>query len=302
LSPYLQDWANELEYVVFDEVHMIARDNGEEEYESMSGHYVRILSLIGCPFLALSASISNPDMLSEWLSSIHKQTVYCVPAMERKVTRWSHLHLHYLNPETSNMFHINPVALVRSNKDLPQITELSAVEALQIYEAMTSVITDEQLNRLKPEVYFAAHNKNNLRITSEEEHLYAKDLLQFFSTLAEEKQQTIQAILLPKDIIPSTSVEPKAAMILNMMKMLQSTHKSPAILFHFDLETSIENLKEIVNLLEVQQHTSNKKFKQRSFGDEEAYQKSRNDNSKLDAEEKEKRRNVKDEIDAVKSK
>ncbi|GCB77266.1 hypothetical protein scyTo_0019977, partial [Scyliorhinus torazame] len=63
LSPHLQDWANKIQYVIFDEVHCLGGEIGAEVWE-------HLLALIRCPFLALSATISNPEDLTQWLQLV----------------------------------------------------------------------------------------------------------------------------------------------------------------------------------------------------------------------------------------
>ncbi|XP_067885360.1 probable ATP-dependent RNA helicase DDX60 isoform X2 [Heterodontus francisci] len=63
LSPHLQDWTKRMKYVIFDEVHCLGGEIGAEVWE-------HLLVIIRCPFLALSATISNPEDLTEWLQSV----------------------------------------------------------------------------------------------------------------------------------------------------------------------------------------------------------------------------------------
>ncbi|GCC33188.1 hypothetical protein chiPu_0011656 [Chiloscyllium punctatum] len=63
LSPHLQDWVKRIQYVIFDEVHCLGGEIGAEVWE-------HLLALIRCPFLALSATISNPEDLTQWLQSV----------------------------------------------------------------------------------------------------------------------------------------------------------------------------------------------------------------------------------------
>lgn len=60
LSARRHDWVHRLKYVIFDEVHCIASDIGGLVWE-------HCLLLIRCPFLALSATIRNPEQMHAWL-------------------------------------------------------------------------------------------------------------------------------------------------------------------------------------------------------------------------------------------
>ncbi|XP_045058537.2 probable ATP-dependent RNA helicase DDX60 isoform X2 [Desmodus rotundus] len=63
LAPHRQTWVKRIRYVIFDEVHCLGGEIGAEIWE-------HLLVMIRCPFLALSATISNPEHLTEWLQSV----------------------------------------------------------------------------------------------------------------------------------------------------------------------------------------------------------------------------------------
>nr|XP_058158354.1 probable ATP-dependent RNA helicase DDX60 [Dasypus novemcinctus] len=65
LSPHYQKWVKRIRYVIFDEVHCLGGEIGAEVWE-------HLLVMIRCPFLALSATISNPKHLTEWLVLVKK--------------------------------------------------------------------------------------------------------------------------------------------------------------------------------------------------------------------------------------
>ncbi|XP_057576651.1 probable ATP-dependent RNA helicase DDX60 [Hippopotamus amphibius kiboko] len=65
LSPHSQKWVKRMRYVIFDEVHCLGGEIGAEVWE-------HLLAMIRCPFLALSATISNPEHLTEWLVLIKR--------------------------------------------------------------------------------------------------------------------------------------------------------------------------------------------------------------------------------------
>eukprot|EP00891_Asterochloris_glomerata_P004914 jgi/Astpho2/4914/fgenesh1_pg.00069_%23_46_t len=72
LSPRHQEWARSVRYVIFDEVHCM-REGGIKEggtTEATGVLWEHCLGLIRCPFLALSATIGNPEALQGWLQSL----------------------------------------------------------------------------------------------------------------------------------------------------------------------------------------------------------------------------------------
>jgi len=83
LSPQSEVWTRCIKYVVFDEVHCLGSTKNGDVWE-------RLLMMVKCPFIALSATLGNPQEFSEWLGRIQK-------THDRKVnliihrTRWSDL-------------------------------------------------------------------------------------------------------------------------------------------------------------------------------------------------------------------
>ncbi|XP_074003466.1 probable ATP-dependent RNA helicase DDX60 [Numenius arquata] len=65
LSPRCQKWTKRIQYIIFDEVHCLGGEIGAEIWE-------HLLVTIRCPFLALSATVSNPEHLTEWLQSVKR--------------------------------------------------------------------------------------------------------------------------------------------------------------------------------------------------------------------------------------
>merc|ERR1719230_793730 len=65
LSPSNQDWVKRLKYVVFDEVHCIGEQEGGVQWE-------HTMQLIPCPFIALSATVSDPSFFHGWLEKVNK--------------------------------------------------------------------------------------------------------------------------------------------------------------------------------------------------------------------------------------
>jgi superfamily II RNA helicase len=61
-SPEFEEWRKRVRYVVFDEVHSIGDLASGEIWE-------HLLSMVDCPFLALSATVSNPDDLKNWMEA-----------------------------------------------------------------------------------------------------------------------------------------------------------------------------------------------------------------------------------------
>ncbi|XP_022803055.1 probable ATP-dependent RNA helicase DDX60 [Stylophora pistillata] len=185
LSPRRQDWTKNVRYVIFDEVHCLGQEIGAEVWE-------HLLLLIRCPFLALSATIGNPDDLMQWLQaaqdfreqqdkreSVKLRTSYKI----RLVTcpeRYSDLEKSIYLPSPSNggfssesgeyegtydlkgmeeFVRLHPCAQLgfkqlRENS-LPGDMVLTPQETLQLFDVMVQQWPEkESLQELVPEKYF----------------------------------------------------------------------------------------------------------------------------------------------------
>ncbi|XP_068131464.1 probable ATP-dependent RNA helicase DDX60 [Hyperolius riggenbachi] len=80
LSPHHQIWVKRIKYMIFDEVHCLGGEIGAEVWE-------HLLAMIRCPFLALSATISNPEHLTEWLQCTRKYWKLHDEAEEKTVSQ-----------------------------------------------------------------------------------------------------------------------------------------------------------------------------------------------------------------------
>ena len=72
LSSDQQDWVKKLRYVIFDEIHCIADQEGGAVWE-------HLLQLIPCPFLALSATVGNPQAFHGWLRRANLRSQAMMP-------------------------------------------------------------------------------------------------------------------------------------------------------------------------------------------------------------------------------
>ena len=116
LAPNREEWVRKIRWVIFDEVHLISSAGEGSIWE-------RCLSLIRCPFLALSATVGNPRGFHSWLSRLDALRGRKVHLIVHE-TRWSDLEKGmYLPPDPSVAPH-NPEALgakfdMRTHQILP---------------------------------------------------------------------------------------------------------------------------------------------------------------------------------------
>jgi superfamily II RNA helicase len=67
-----QKWADRLRWVIFDEIHCISKENGAV--------WERLLIATHCPWVALSATIGNPDEFGGWLKQVEAGANVLSPA------------------------------------------------------------------------------------------------------------------------------------------------------------------------------------------------------------------------------
>jgi len=83
LSPESEVWTRCIKYVVFDEVHCLGSTENGAVWE-------RLLKMVRCPFIALSATLGNPDDFSEWMGRIQQTHNRKINLIIHR-TRWSDL-------------------------------------------------------------------------------------------------------------------------------------------------------------------------------------------------------------------
>jgi ERCC4-related helicase len=187
LSETNAEWIPKIKYVIFDEVHCI----GMNEASGSGITWEHCITAIMCPFLALSATVENPDMLHNWLQNAEdfkktRDELTKTPRKNAPLTynvvkveyRLRHNDLdHYL-------FHNNSLAKVhpcsffdeKTAEDYdvyPQHVLLSSSESLQLFEKMKG-IEPSRLARFEPGLYF----KDALFVSKNSVTMYAKELLE----------------------------------------------------------------------------------------------------------------------------
>merc|ERR1712113_1200514 len=99
MSPQRTQLHKQIKYVIFDEIHCLGRSEGGAIWE-------RLLMLIRCPFLALSATVGHPLRLKKWLNTISNVLQLRTDEYKHKVKiiqhkeRWSYLEKYIYCPDT----------------------------------------------------------------------------------------------------------------------------------------------------------------------------------------------------------
>ncbi|KAJ8876111.1 hypothetical protein PR048_024020 [Dryococelus australis] len=161
LSARRYDWVLKLRFVILDEIHCLAGQAGGISWE-------RCLLMIRCPFLALSATVGQPDSFHKWLQHVEdfkaerdaandisrpkeSYRVKLVQHADRHADLMKYVYL-------GNAFHhVHPYAFIDekiAERGIPKHVTLSPSETLQLYNTMSSV--ESNLKIPKPDIYFSA--------------------------------------------------------------------------------------------------------------------------------------------------
>ncbi|NXF95120.1 DDX60 helicase, partial [Eubucco bourcierii] len=186
LSPRCQEWTKRIQYVIFDEVHCLGGEIGAEVWE-------HLLVTIRCPFLALSATVSNPEHLTDWLQSVKRYWQCAESTMDsemnftrkykvkRKVReqkksyrvrlvlygeRYNDLEKYVCSLKGSDFAieHCHPCAVLTvnhiENYGIPSDLSLSPRESIQLYDIMVKVWQEwPRAQELDPEEFVFFKNK-----------------------------------------------------------------------------------------------------------------------------------------------
>ncbi|NWQ74094.1 DDX60 helicase, partial [Columbina picui] len=191
LSPRCQKWTKRIQYIIFDEVHCLGGEIGAEVWE-------HLLVTIRCPFLALSATVSNPEHLTEWLKSVKRYWQHADNIIEGNSTnseenftrkckekskvqgqkksyrvrlvlyeeRYNDLEKYVCSLEGSDFIieHYHPCAALTvnhiENYGIPSDLSLSPRESIQLYDTMVKVWQEwPRAQELDPEEFVSFKNK-----------------------------------------------------------------------------------------------------------------------------------------------
>ncbi|CAB3402930.1 unnamed protein product [Caenorhabditis bovis] len=163
-TPAIQKLVSNIKYVVFDEVHSIGASDESHIWE-------RLLLLIQCPFLALSATIGNAEKLHEWLNTSEvaksngKRKVDLIVYGER----YSELELSILNIE-------NPV----------EIAEQEETELSETLNEKRRCHRKADGNTIIPLMPYGVYMPEKLKMFSipDDQQLTARQILHLYSMMA----------------------------------------------------------------------------------------------------------------------
>uniref|UniRef100_A0A803JIA1 DEXD/H-box helicase 60 n=1 Tax=Xenopus tropicalis TaxID=8364 RepID=A0A803JIA1_XENTR len=260
LSPHRQEWAKRIKYVIFDEIHCLGGEIGAEVWE-------HLLVMIRCPFLALSATISNPEHLTEWLQSVKFYWQKRDKLIEENWTekgakakaykkkekmsyrvhlviynkRYNDLEKYVCSVQDSNVSfeHYHPCAALTTDHmekyGIPNDLSCSPRESLQLYDTMVDVWPEwARREELDPEEY--AHFKDRIIITKNDTKIYEEELKkELIDWIKQGNQEKVSQLLKYLQPPKSSCNVDRVAYFPKLVEKLKEEQKLPALLFAFNI-------------------------------------------------------------------
>ncbi|XP_048186373.1 LOW QUALITY PROTEIN: probable ATP-dependent RNA helicase DDX60 [Perognathus longimembris pacificus] len=280
LAPHRQQWVKKIKYVIFDEVHCLGGEIGAEIWE-------HLLVMIRCPFLALSATISNPEHLVEWLQSakhywkkvdsMMKPSIASEPKagchaknnlqvkQSYKVRlvlyeeRYNDLEKYICSVKDDDICfdHYHPCAALTTDHiekyGFPSDLALSPRESLQLYDTMCLIWKEwPQAQTLCPENFI--HFKNKVVIKKLDARKYEESLKAELTNWV--KNGNIkEATMVLKHLNPHSNFRSENMLekFPLLVRKLHETNQLPALIFIFSLKKVEKCAKSVGESLEKQQ-------------------------------------------------
>ncbi|XP_057577866.1 probable ATP-dependent RNA helicase DDX60 [Hippopotamus amphibius kiboko] len=285
LAPHRQAWVKRIRYVIFDEVHCLGGEIGAEVWE-------HLLVMIRCPFLALSATISNPEHLTEWLRSVKQYWKQADSMMEKNTAsarntgcrasshkhhlltkqsykvrlvlygeRYNDLEKHIcsVNNHDISFDHFHPCAALTTDHiekfGFPSDLTLSPREMIQLYDTMFEFWESwPRAQELCPEEF--VHFKNKIVIKKMDARKYEESLKAELTSWVKnghvKEAKMVLRKLRPHSVVSSENM---ACMFPLLVEKLRQMEKLPALFFLFKLEAVEKSAESVKRHLEVKQQS-----------------------------------------------
>ncbi|XP_024898753.1 probable ATP-dependent RNA helicase DDX60 isoform X2 [Pteropus alecto] len=275
LAPHRQTWVKRIRYVIFDEVHCLGGEIGAEIWE-------HLLVMIRCPFLALSATISNPEHLTEWLQSVKRYWKQTDSIIEKNIAskrndgyhanfhkdylqmkqsykvrlvlygeRYNDLEKHICSVKHDEIYfdHFHPCAALTTDHieryGFPSDLILSPRETVQLYDTMFEFWESwPRAQELCPENFL--HFKNKIVIKKLDARKYEEslkaELTNWIKNGNAEEAKMVLRNLSPNSVFGSEDMEKMFPLLVEKLRKME---KLPALFFLFklgDVERSALNV------------------------------------------------------------
>ncbi|XP_006864613.1 PREDICTED: probable ATP-dependent RNA helicase DDX60-like [Chrysochloris asiatica] len=266
LSPHQQNWVKRIRYVIFDEVHCLGGETGAEVWE-------HLLVMIRCPFLALSATISNPEDLTEWLVLVKRYWQDADSTMENSGAsqnalksskkqpkkriekpsyrvrlvwykeRYNDLEKYVCSIKNNDFLieHYHPCGALTVNHikkyGVPLDLGLSPRESILLYDAMVHVWPEwSRMQELEPEEFSCFKNKVVImrRDAKKYEEELKKEMIHWIQLDTGKVDQLLKYLKPQTFDSPETE---KRSMLPCFVEKLKEMNRLPAIFFSFNIHS-----------------------------------------------------------------
>lgn len=235
LVDFLPFIKNNFKWIIFDEIHMIGKDEGYAmEY------IIKLLPEVN--FLALSATISNSNELVNWFRTISTQNIDEVICNKR----FFNLQKYYYSETTNEIINLHPLALVEEEQliDGSLINKTFNPTATDCWDLALKIKKLFDLEILEPYLYF-----NNIdRIGLDNVNNYFYKLISFLINKYTTDKDNVM------EIINSYKHEKLITNDVDLIKLglkLKKNNKLPAIVFHKDTNTCLSIIRNFARKIEI---------------------------------------------------
>jgi hypothetical protein len=239
---YLPSINIKFDWIVFDEIHMIGREEG-----SSMEHIAKVYNEI--PFLALSATIGNVEELRDWFQSLGDKSVSIVKCDKRFFNLQRYIYLNEMN----NIERLHPLGMVSidSIKDGTILSMNLQPTPPDIWDlAMKLLENNLELDEINPYNYF----QDTQRITLDNSNEYFNKLIEFMVNVYEEKSKEITKIM---GEYHKSSVKTENIDVFQMLMKLKEAKKCPAIVFQENSTSCMRIVRQLAKQIET---TENEKY------------------------------------------
>ena len=205
----------DFDFVVYDEIHNLNYFEGDS--------LERIIKLLKCNFLALSATINNMDDLHKWWCKIHKQLDIKKVIYE---SRFINLQRYMFND--NKLEYLHPFNCLE-NEDLEEydkyILPFTPKDCIVLFNKIKEYCEYEDIKHIDPDNFF---NKDLVKLTLEDSKKYEMFIKKEFKKL-ENKQEILKSFYREE-----VKYELNNDNIINFVNELQSKKMTPSIIFNMD--------------------------------------------------------------------
>ena len=226
---YLPFINNNFSWVVFDEIHMIGSTIGAG-MESIA----KVLSHV--PFLALSATIGNPEELKSWFESLNNIPVDYISCTKR----FFNLQKYYFDDKINQL---NPLSLVTEEdfKDGSILNKNLDPTPKDTWNLVVKLL-DKDLGNLHPHIYFDKYEIIELN----KANTYFYELINFMVNNYENVKDVINDYIYKT--IPNINSN-----LLKLLFDLKEKNMTPAIIFHQNTIACLKVIKKLANDIELEE-------------------------------------------------